>query len=471
MTDIPNQNAVATRPQSGHVTSAAALYDTDKFAHMQRMASALMRGTMLPEAVRGSDPDECFSNLLIVFDMAERLRVTPIALAQSISMVHGKMVLEGKLVHAAITNVTGLTLFPYWVGERGTDAYRIYISDRSWDDMTDEDLANLKPGQSMRGRRVVDGSVGEWKTLGRDGKVKPAWVGIQTQNQLLYRGTREFARRYEPAVMLGIYTDDEISAAEERHTTRVATVSLTSLPTGFANSPAPVASEPEDAVIEEAVEVAPDAVEDPTAEVAPYLVDEGPEPELHTGGTVDPKPSIVGEDTRETILPAEAAKKPAAKKSAKRGTRKAEEPVDKDPQPSEQGDYPMDAPAGSEEEAVYRAALKAATSWRDIKSALVMGLCKSEAWSTMTEDDQNLLRGEAWIRAEELIEAGTMTFDFLNDLTAFRSWIEVSGLAEAIKYSWEQIVMMDHYQGLDEASQDRLAAAVSKRLATLSGEQ
>src|SRR5690606_14927820 len=91
------------------------------------------------------------------------------------------------------------------------------LSDTPWDDMSDEQLAALRPGVQIRGRRIIDGSVGEWRTFKKNStEATPAWSGAATQNQLLYRGSREWARRFEPAHLLGVYGDDEIEQIQSR---------------------------------------------------------------------------------------------------------------------------------------------------------------------------------------------------------------------------------------------------------------
>lgn len=531
MSDIPEQTqgqAVATRPMAQPVTSAGALYDTDKFAHMQRMATALAHGTMLPAAVRGSDHQECFSNLLIVFDMAERLRVTPIALAQSISMVHGKMVLEGKLVNAAITNVLGMTLYPWWVGTRGADDYRIYLSDTPWDE---EAIERLQPGSSILGRRLVDGSVGEWKTLAKDRSVMPAWQGVQTQNQLLYRATREFARRYEPAIMLGVYTDDEISAAEERGAARSVTsgVSLSALPTGFANEK--TADPVEDAVVEEVAETATetshgdaahdngvDEAKEPDGSETVLTAVEDYTPTSHDDAVktvirygekgwvpgVDFSINMAGFDEAQqgAILDAyraafdkfhgkgqEAKAKPARKPRGKRTKEEStpESTPTEDPAASDEG-RPQPDPAGpvdpepkddgDNDGYVFNAtdphcpvdafikALGDMMDWGTIKQAL-LDMSAMDAWKQLGPVDQKAVRREVWEQMHRLIDGGHTKFDFLNDLSAFRCWIEWYAEEDGILGCWDILVSMDHFAVLDAESQKRLQSAVNARVAEL----
>lgn len=497
MTDSTQSTAVATKPTTNAVTSAMSLYDTDKFAHMQRMAKALQFGSMLPEAVRGDNPDECFSNLLVVFDMADRLKVTPIALAQTVSMVHGKMVLEGKLVQAAIQNILGFTLYPWWVGERGTDSYRIYLSDKPWDE---DSVAKLQPGAQFFDRRVIDGSVAEWKTLDKAKQVMPAWKGTQSQNQLLYRGTREWARRYEPGIMLGVYTDDEITAAEERATARAATanVTLSALPTGFAKDPAP--AQPAEAQVEDAV--VEDLVED--AQVEDVTTEEAADPEQ----TSDAEPTAEDLQRCDDAFEGYAAAKEKADLEADEARKVKEMDIPKDKKPARktrgqktqpvQDDTPVDDGASNTEDPALDAdkadddhtpvddafpmkaldndcpveqfvqSLGTMTSWEQIKTALV-ATSRTDAWRALDPRDHKDIRKEVWRQMDALIQAGKVKFDFLNDLSAFRCWLEWYGETDGILGNWDVLVSMDHFAALDEESQKALQSAVNARVLELRG--
>jgi hypothetical protein len=123
-------------------------------------------------------------------------------------VVHGKLMLEGKLVAAVLESKLGIELNHYYTGEWGKDDYRIYVTDA---DLSDEQIAGLKPHIKFPGIRIVDGSVGEWKTLEKDRSTKGNWKN-QPDVQLQYRGDRTWARLFKSAIMLGVVTDDEIEA-------------------------------------------------------------------------------------------------------------------------------------------------------------------------------------------------------------------------------------------------------------------
>lgn len=232
MTDS-NSQAIAVR-QSTPVTNIQPMLDTAKFEHFQRAASALMHSSILNESVRGNSPQQCFSNLMLVFDLSDRWKLPALSIAQGIAIVHNKVVYEGKLIAAMLDASLGVRLHYFWKGERGALDYRIYVSDSPWDELTDDQIEALAPGVQMRGRRIIDGSVGDWRTFQKDQRTpNPAWTGAATQNQLAYRGAREWARRYEPGQMLGVYGDDEIDQLTIQMQARDVTPQAPGLTGGF----------------------------------------------------------------------------------------------------------------------------------------------------------------------------------------------------------------------------------------------
>lgn len=237
MSDAPETTALVAAPaprQAIVVDHVHPLLDTGRFEQMQRAAKALMCTTLFNDTVRGKSPEECFSNLLVIFDYADRWKVPAVMLAQCASIVHGKLMWEGKAIAAAMQATLGVELHYHWVGERGGDEYRVYVWDQDFATMSEEVLASLAPGKYPRGTRMIDGSVAEWRTFQKDNRSpNPAWTGRATQNQLAYRGAREWARLYASATMLGVYGDDEFSAVEERMANVTPAAPAARITTGF----------------------------------------------------------------------------------------------------------------------------------------------------------------------------------------------------------------------------------------------
>lgn len=213
-------NPVALVPASGQVDrprrevtptdDAVPMLDTAKFEHMQRIANVMATTSMIPDALRkikvdGREvelsPSQVMANCFLVVNQAVRWGMDPFSVAQCVSIVHGKLCYEGKLVSAVLDAKLALKLHHYLVGSG--EGRRIYLSDRQFDERV---ITQLAPGVRFLDRRMFDGSVAEWKTTGAG----TPWTPKNFDRMLIYRGTRDWCRIYEPAIMLGVYTPDEM---------------------------------------------------------------------------------------------------------------------------------------------------------------------------------------------------------------------------------------------------------------------
>ncbi len=213
------------------VIDAVPLLDTSRFEHMQRVATVMARSTLMPESLYmegkkdNKQPlpyDNVLSNCFLVVNQAVRWGLDPFAVAQCVSVVHGKLCYEGKLVAAVLQAKLGMNLYHHITGS-GEDT-RVYMSDKPFNeevtvgDNTGPLVSFLKPGIRIPGVRLFDGSVGEWKTTGTNSP----WSPKNFPRMLIYRGTRDWCRIYEPATMLGVYTDDEMVDMEDTTRSRSA---------------------------------------------------------------------------------------------------------------------------------------------------------------------------------------------------------------------------------------------------------
>jgi len=165
------------------VQDAIPVLDTARFEHMQRIASVIASSSLVPEHLRGKVAD-CF----LIVNQAVRWAMDPFAVAQCMSVVHGKLCYEGKLVAAVLDAKLGVHLDYAWEGEG--ENMRVQVS-----------------GEFADGRtRTIEGSVVEWKTTGKGSP----WTPSQYRKMLAYRGAREWARLWAPGTMLGVYAPDEM---------------------------------------------------------------------------------------------------------------------------------------------------------------------------------------------------------------------------------------------------------------------
>jgi hypothetical protein len=181
------------------VVDAIPILDTARFEHMQRIAVAMARMSVVPETLRMEGKkgdkrtlphDTVVANCFMVVNQAVRWNMDPFAVAQSVSVVHGKLCYEGKLIAAVIDEKLGIRLRYEWAGKG--EQMSIKVIGRYPDESQD---------------RIIEGCVADWKTLG-DGS---PWKPTQYSKMLAYRGSREWARLHAPSIMLGVYSDDEMS--------------------------------------------------------------------------------------------------------------------------------------------------------------------------------------------------------------------------------------------------------------------
>ena len=571
MTDTTTAVATQAQPaqrQIHRVENIQPMLDSDRFEHFQRASQALMHSSILNESVRGNSPAQCFSNLMLVFDLSDRWKLPALSIAQGIAIVHNKVVYEGKLITAMLRASLGVTLHFHYTGDRGTPGYRIYVSDRDFADLDEEALAALAPDRYPRGWRMIDGAVSDWQTFQKDGRTaNPAWTGAAQRNQLAYRGSREWARLYEPAQMLGVYGDDEIDDMTVRMD-RARDVTPAAIPapsTGLAGfRSAPATDESRKAVItnDQAGDAGafstPEKADAAIADMEQQLRDPGSTikagdqdkavadgaAERRDGQVAAPAPSGAADKPK---APAKApAKAKAAPKvdtvedmdalleeayamgragtpiyidpSIKRAAAtwdamraewrraindaKAEQLQDKGPDAVDSdlgdddapwettGDDALDAIAEAERELVeqvvedhdfpgdaapvdsidaYTRGLQSLTDWQAIKSSLT-ALSRTDGWATAMAQAPSRVaeaRRAAWVRQHELNVAGGDVFDFLNDLTAFRCWIETTTDEDAINGNWMTLVRMPIYTGATEANQQGLQKVVLARVETI----
>lgn len=166
-----------------------AIFDSGQFENLYRIAEALGKSSLIPTALKGKTDEETTANCLLVVEQSHRWKLSPFAVAQCASVVHGRLMWEGKLVHAVIQSLSGINLV-YDISGEG------------------EEMQVIVSG-TLRGEnepRTVKGTVKQWKTTGNG---SPWTNPLDHPRQLRYRGAREWSRAHDPAVMLGIIAEDE----------------------------------------------------------------------------------------------------------------------------------------------------------------------------------------------------------------------------------------------------------------------
>lgn len=159
------------------------------FVEAQRVAKALSESTLVPKDYRGN-----LANCLIALDMAQRLQANPLAIMQSLYIVHGKPSWSSTFIAGAINTCGRFDPVDYIIEGEGDDRGCFC-------------RAKVKGTvQVVEGPRV---SIGMAKAEGWMSRAGSKW---QTMPELMlrYRAVTFFGRLYAPEILLGMQTDDEV---------------------------------------------------------------------------------------------------------------------------------------------------------------------------------------------------------------------------------------------------------------------
>jgi len=190
---MEQENNQLTEP----ATTGLSIFDQGAFEQMGLIASKLAESSLIPQTLKGSTKEETAANCFRVVEQAQRWGLSPFAVMDSASVVHGKLMWEGKLIHAALTASLGVRLRYDYAGEG--DKRKVTVS-------------GTIEGDTL----TIEGTVGDWKTTGKGSP----WDNIANRDQMLaYRGARQWARRHAPEVILGVYSPDEFDEASLRNVT------------------------------------------------------------------------------------------------------------------------------------------------------------------------------------------------------------------------------------------------------------
>jgi hypothetical protein len=213
------------------LTPGIPFFDSALFEQLSRAADILARSTLMPETLRGESEgrgrerkftphpyEVTFANAFIVCNLAWKWRADPVAVAQEVSLVHGKLVLSGKLISALIENSLGFPLDFEWSGEENASR-RIKVSGK-------------RPTDTAP--KSIEGSALDWLTKDSSGQVNAQWSGASRDKMLANRGAREWCRLYMPGLMMGLYGADEFDEPQPIEAEAVPTIR-----SGFASTPAP----------------------------------------------------------------------------------------------------------------------------------------------------------------------------------------------------------------------------------------
>lgn len=171
-----------------------ALMDSDRFNQMQRVGQMFSQSDLVPDVFKGKPP-----NCMVALQMAFRLKIDPLALMQSMYVVHGRPGLESKMLIALI-NTRGPFDGPIqwrFDGEGKTRSCTAYATHRRTKERCEQTVT-----QAMVDAEGWSGKPGsKWKTM----------PDIMFQ----YRSAAFLGRLYCPEVILGLSTADELQDMSE----------------------------------------------------------------------------------------------------------------------------------------------------------------------------------------------------------------------------------------------------------------
>lgn len=195
-------NQIAALPvQPTNVGSRMNALVPNSIADALQLADVMAKASLIPTHLQGK-PGDC---LLIVMQ-AQRWGMDAASVAQCTSVVHGKLCYEGKLVAAAMYAMGAIDGRLRYDFNGSGDNRQVTVTGRPRGSNADQ---------------TVEGTVGNWKTSNEQWKKQP-------DDMLVYRGTRQWARRYAPEALLGVYTPDELEDAPPTHDNRVVATILPS---------------------------------------------------------------------------------------------------------------------------------------------------------------------------------------------------------------------------------------------------
>jgi len=165
------------------------IYTPGYFEQSQRVAASLAASSLVPDSYRNK-PENC----LIALDMSQRLQANPMAIMQSLYIVHGRPAWASTFVAGAV-NTCGRFEPVQYIMEGEGETRSCYCE------------ATIKSTkEKVQGPKVT---IAMAKAEGWFSKKGSKW---QTMPELMlrYRAVTFFGRLYAPEVLLGMQTEDEV---------------------------------------------------------------------------------------------------------------------------------------------------------------------------------------------------------------------------------------------------------------------
>lgn len=454
---------VRERPQRIVVESAASIMDTARFEHLGRVARIMADAGLMPESLTHIGPKDrreplqdhiVTARAFLIAAQADRWNMDPMAVMNCCSLVHNKLMYEGKLVSAVLEGRLGVRL-SYEFGAWDPAIKRVVLNVTTPEKLLGVVVSGTLPGETVP--RTVEGYVGAWETPGSN---SPWSNPANWRRQLRYRGSREWANAYSAGVILGVLTDDDIDDAIARSIEvrqEAPTLDAAFGKAGKAPSRKKLAAEPtKDAGDNSADRGQTEVVDPQTGEVT------------ETKG--EPSSKDIPADGKDAQRePAEPAT-PASSAGTEAGTSSGGESIVSD------DDFPGDRPApGDATKAsqvattvanpetkatptldieafnAYGQKIAACDSWLTIRPA-INAFRRSDAFTTATQDDQIRTLLLAFNRTAEIKDPVLPQ----SDPAFYELWLYQAPSHE-IDSVWPALTRSVAYQKISDAERERLA--------------
>ncbi|RXA57608.1 enterohemolysin [Escherichia coli] len=224
---MENMNIVTAEQQAPNTISASnSIFNVQALGQLQAFAGLMAQSVVTVPAHLAGKPADCMAIVM----QAMQWGMNPYAVAQKTHLVNGQLGYEAQLVNAVITSSSAIHgRFHYRYGgdwERCTKTKEVtrekmgkngkYTVSERVRDWTDEDEEGLyvQVGAILRGESEI--TWGEPVFLSSViTRNSPLWVSNPKQ-QIAYLALKYWARLYCPAVVLGVYTPDEIEQRTEK---------------------------------------------------------------------------------------------------------------------------------------------------------------------------------------------------------------------------------------------------------------
>lgn len=184
-------------PQPAPVVSAPTSYFTDMtlFENGQRMAKLLAASDLVPQQFRNN-----IANTLIALEMSNRTGSSPLAVMQSMYIVHGRPSWSATFIIASINACGRYSPLRFKMEGEGDElSCRACAIEKETGEMLTGPPVSIKTAKAE----------GWWSKKDRNGNETSKW---QTMPELMlhYRAATLFGRLYAADILMGMRTDDEL---------------------------------------------------------------------------------------------------------------------------------------------------------------------------------------------------------------------------------------------------------------------